>query len=313
MQTVLFHRSKNIILFFAVWLGVSMSSFAHAGAADACFNYLNAQDYARAETEEKQLLQRGNINSMDERQAQLCLGRAYYKMGRVRDALPAFQRVEVLSKSSEELATTYNWLGSTYGDLNDLDRAELYDQRFLKAVRELGDKSKEATALSNLAFLANHRGDQVRALQLYQESLTMQPKAEQATTLNNIALIHAGRKEYKQAIKLLRQAIEIDRSNGDTHSTAIHQINLGSVLKNDKQYAAAEKELLAGLNAIRLVVGKHSEANACEELGWLAVADGNPKKNVDEARQWLGKAEAIYREIGDTANADRIANLLAGK
>ena len=68
---------------------------------------------------------------------------------------------------------------------------------------------------------------------------------------------------------------------------------------------------MAGLNAILLVGDKRWEAFACENLGWLA--NDSPKKSGAETRQWFEKAEALYREIGDTANADSIANLLAGK
>ena len=310
MLTVLSPRFKNIILFAAVLLGVSVTPFAY-GDATTCFNFLDAQDYQRAENEAKQLLQRGNLERVDERLTQLCLGEAYSNTGRNLDALPAFQRVEALSQTTKELSIAYNWLGGTYHALNDLDRAELYSQRALKIVRELGDKKSESTMLNNLALAANKRGDAERALKLYRESLTIMPQLEQATTLNNIALIHIARKEYKSAITLLRQAIKIDRGNGDTHQTARWQINLGSVLNKDKQYASAEKELLAGLNAIRLVGDKGWEAVACEKLGWLASA--NPNNTVGDPLEWMSKAKAIYREIGDTAGVDRIAKLLAGK
>lgn len=281
---------------------------------DACFNFLDAQDYARAESEARQILQDDNINRTDERAAQLCLGRAYDSMGRTQDALPAFLRTEALSQSTKELATAYNWLAGCYLDMNDLDRAELYFQRSLRALRALGDKKdEEATTLNNLGGVALYRGDTERAIKLYREALPMQPEAEQASSLGNIAAIHSTRKEYKQAIKLLRKAIDIDRRNGDTHATAIHQINLGENLKYNKQYPTAEKELLAGLNTIRLVGDKKWEATACRALGMLAITNGNPKKNVDEAIQWMEKAVALYREIGDIASADEIVNLLTGK
>lgn len=309
----MFAAPRKTITTITLVASLLLPGLAQADATDTCFNFLNAQDYARAESEAKQLLQGGNPNRRDERSVQLCLGRAYKKMGRTRDALPAFQRVEALSQTTEELATAYYWLGSTCSDLNDLDRAELYDQRALKAYRELGDKKSEASTLNNLAVVVENRGDLERALQLYREALAMQPEAEQSATLNNIALIHDSRKEYKQAIKLLRQAIAIDRRNGDAHATAQKQINLGDILRGDKQYPAAEKELLAGLNAIRLVGDKRWEAQACVNLGWLANEKDNPRRNVGEAREWLEKAEALYREVGDASEADRIANLLAGK
>ncbi|NOU01439.1 MAG: tetratricopeptide repeat protein [Gallionella sp.] len=140
----------------------------------------------------------------------------------------------------------------------------------------------------------------------------MQPETEQASTLNNIAAIHFGRKEYEQAIKLTSQAIVIERRNGNAHNTAILQINLGGILNKDKQYAAAEKELLAGLSAIRLVGDKNWEASACKALGLLALAQKQPVDHLGP-NDWFTKAEALYREIGDTAKANEIANLLARK
>ncbi len=309
----MFAVPRIIITNITLLASLLLSGLAQADALDTCFNFLKAQDYARAASEAQQVLQGGNLNRIEERDAQLCLGRAYANMGRAQDALPAFQRVESLSQTTQELALVYNWLGTTYIKLNDLDRAELYDQRALKAFRELSDKKNEATTLNNLARVVETRGDMERALQLYREALAMRPEAEQAATLNNIAMIHNTRKEYKPAIKLLRQAIDIDRRNGDAHATAQKQINLGDILGATKQYSAAEKELLAGLNAIRLVGDKRWEAEACNNLGWLTIAKDNPKRNVSEARQWMEKAEVLYREIGDTASADRIANLLAGK
>jgi tetratricopeptide (TPR) repeat protein len=306
MFTALSPRFKNIILFAAVLLGISLSSLAQADV-QACFNFLNAQDYARAEYEAKQILQRGNLTRTDAGYAQLCLGRAYSSMGRWQDALPAFQRVEDLSQNTEELMHAYNGLGLSYSNLNDLGRADFYDQRYLNAARKLGDKTEVAAAQNNLASVANKSGDTERALNLYLELLTMLPKAKQANTLNNIATIHADRKEYPQAIGLLRQAIEIDRSNGDTHQTAIYQINLGQILTDDKQYEPAEKELRSGLNAIRLVGDKDWEAEACSNLG--ALAKNQNKFSI--ARDWYVTAAGIYRELGDGVRANGIAEKIS--
>ncbi len=299
----MFATPRTIITNFTFIASLLLSSLAQADIL-ACFNFLKAQDYARAESEAQQLLQGGNLNRVDERYAQLCLGQAYNNMGRTQDALPAFQRVEALSQTTKELAIAYNWLGLTYDDLNDLDRAELYDQRALKAFRELGQKQNEASTLNNLAQVVERRGDSGRAIKLYREAMAMQPDAEQGITLNNIAMIHSSRKEYKEAIRLLRQAIEIDRRNGNAHDTAMKQINLGDVLCNAKQYRAAEKELLAGLNAIRLLGDKGWEASAYKALAKLAI----DQKNKDEARKYYLQAVLTYREIGDEASANEIVS-----
>lgn len=307
----MFAIPRKIIPNITLIAGLLLPGLVQADATATCFNFLNAQDYVRAESEAKRLVERKDLSREEHRYAYVCLGKAYINTGRNQAALTTFQQVEALSQATDELATAYNLLGVVYGNLKDLDRAELYGQRALKAYRELGDKKNEAATLNNLATVVKSRGDLERALQLYREALVLQPEAGQAATLNNIAMIHSARKEFTQAIELLRQAIDIDRRNGDAHATATHQINLGAMLRITKQYPAAEKELLSSLNAIRLVGDKRVEAVACDSLGWLANDD--PKKSIDEMRLWFKNAEALYREIGDTANAGRIAKLLAGK
>ena len=311
MFTVLFSRLRFDFLLLATLLGLAAAPVAHADATDTCFNFLNAQDYTRAEGEAQRLLQRSDLSRTEQRDAQLCLGRAYSGMGRARDALPAFQQVEALSQTTKELAVVYNWLGSIYQNIGDLDRAELYDQRAIKAIKELGDKSGEAIALNQLAMVVKYKGEVERALALYQEALAIEPDEEgKSVELNNIAMIYLGRKDYAKADQMLRQALDIYRRAGNAHQAAIVQLNLGDTLRRQSKLKDAEKELTAGLNAIRLVGDKTGEAIACVYLARLAV----DKKDMQGAMQgWYEKAEKIYREIGDTAQADEIANLLAGK
>lgn len=306
MFTVLSSRLRFVFLLFATLLGLVAAPAAQANVVDAlntCFNFLKAQDYARAETEAKDLLQRNDLSRTEQRYAQLCLGRAYEDMGRAQDALTAFQQVESLSQTTKELAIAYNYLGIIYKELNDLDRAELNDQRAIKAFKELGESGSESAALNNLAMVVEKRGDLERALALYQESLELAPdKAKKHATLNNIGLIYADRKEYGKGVAILRQAVEIASRSGDAHSAAKWQLNLGVVLRRQGKLKDSEKELTAGLNAIRLVGDKHWEANACKSLANLAIA----RKKTPLARDWYEKAEVLYREIGDTESADKM-------
>lgn len=229
-----------------------LSGLAQADTTDSCFNFLNARDYARAENEAKQLLQGGHLDRIDERNAQLCLGKAHSSTRRDQEALTAFQQVASLSQSTEEFAPAYMFLGSAYYHMNDLVLGELYYQRALKAYRELGNERFANIALFNLAGLAND--------------------------FSSKASHHLAHDEYKSAINLYRQAIAICRRSGDTVQTAYHQIKLGDTLRLDKQYGEAEKELRSGLTVVHLQDSKNWEVDACIALGWLAVADNNPKK-----------------------------------
>lgn len=295
-------RPALLVASFAALLAAAP---AQAGIDDACFNFLAAQDYPRALAEAQALLKRKALAREEERFIQLCLGRALDATGRFRDALPAFELVEALSRSTKELATAYNWLGSTHQNLGDLDRAELYIQRALKASRSLDNKSNEATALNNLAMVVEARGDVERALALYREALALDPdEAKKPFKLNNIALTHHSRGEYAEAVRLLREALEIDRRQGDSHGAAIHQLNLGIVLKDQGDLPSAEHELTAGLKAIQMVGDRGWEAAACQYLAWLSKA----KQDLPAARDWYRRAEKIYRDIGQMKKADDMRN-----
>lgn len=286
----------------------SANSFAvEAKVTDTCSNFYNAQDYARAEAEAKTLLLRDDLSRTDQIDAQTCLGNSYNGMGRGQDALAAFQKVEGLSQTSVELVNAYARLSTLYIMARDLDRGELYAQRASKIYKELEYQRGQSTMVGNLATVAELRGDKKRALELYQESLVLNP--DNTTVLGNIAGLYEQRKEYAQAAKTLRQSIAIDRRIENSHDAATHQIQLGDLLRKQGKLDLAEKELTAGLSSIRLLGDKRSEALACLNLAALETV----KKKFHVAREWYQKAEALYREIGYTRDADAIASLLARK
>ncbi len=313
MFAVLSRRLRFAFLLLATLVGIIVAPVAQADATDAiqtCSNYLDAQDYARAETAAKILLQRNDLGRTEERDTQFCLGRAYDGLNRASDALLAFQKVESLSDSADRLAASYDWLSTLYGRTGDLDHCELYAQRAIKLYKGLGNKSGEATMLSNLGVNQFRRGNTERALAFYQEALALEPdEAKKPTTLGNIASIYIGREEYAKAIKLLRQASEIDRRNGDAHDAAGIQFDLGVALRLQGRLIEAKKELTESLNTNHLFGDRSLEASTYWNLAVLSKA----QKNIPQARKWYEKAEASYRESGDIKSADEIANLLAGK
>jgi len=128
----------------------------------ACFNFLGAQDYPRALEESASLLKLKKLGREDERYAHLCRGRALHNTGQFKGAMPELKRVEALSRSQEELAVAYNWLGQGYSAMGDLANAELYHNRELLAARALGDKGREAMALNNLAATSTKKATPTR-------------------------------------------------------------------------------------------------------------------------------------------------------
>lgn len=308
MLTVLSYRFKSTVLFAVMLLGVVVTPLARADVIDSCFSFLNAQDYARAETEAKALIKRKGLSREVQRYAYMCHGSALLNQGRMKEALHSWHKVEELSQSTEDLLSPYTNLGVVYYELGDFNRAELYDQRAYNIALALNDKSAEASALNNQAAVVNQRGDVERALTLYQQALAIEPnEVRNFTKLNNIAEIYGSRGEYDKAVEMLHQAVEIGRRNGDAHGVAQMQLNLGFFLSKQGKLQDAEKELTAGLNAIRLLGDKAGEAGACLSLAALSIA----KKGVSQAREWYGKAEVLYREIGNTTMADKARDAAA--
>jgi tetratricopeptide (TPR) repeat protein len=311
MFTVLSPRFKKIILFAAVLLGISVTSFASAAVTDACFKYIDAQDYARAEVEAKKIVQRKRpkLERIERRALSFCLARSYYAQGKLHEALPVFQEVESLSESSDELAIAYNYLGAVNAMLGNLDLAELYDQRALKFFKELNLATGQAQTLNNLGDIAKKRGDASRALSFMEEALVLEPvESAKATIMNNIATIYSDRKDYPKAVGIMRSAIDITRKD-NAHQTALLQINLAMLLIYEKDLLSAEKELTVGYNASHLLGDKKLEALACSYFVSLAVF----QENMPLAYDWAKKTELLSREIGDTVTADAFAKLLARK
>jgi len=305
MFRILFGQFKPAVLFIAAVVSLGTASVAHANKAETCYNFLAAQDYPRAASEAKMLLKIKGLAREDERSVQNCLGLAYSATGRFRDALPALLRVEALSNSTEGLAGVYMMLGMTYQKIGDLNRAELYAQRAVMSYKKLDDKSGESVSLLSLAELVKIRGDTDRALVLYRESLDLAPNEEgKPTALNNIALIHIQRRELVEAVKLLREAIDISRRQSNGHVVAMCQLTLGAALREQGDFAGAEQELTAGLNAVQLIGDRGREALAYRYLGELRFR----QDRLAEAKNLTQKAIEISR-VNGTMDVLAVQNL----
>lgn len=276
---------------------------------NACFNFLKAQDYPRAMEESAALLKIKKLSRENERYAHLCRGRAFKDTGQFKAALPELQRVEALSRSQEELAVAYFWLGGVYGNMDDLANAGLYHNRALQYARSMGDKNRESAALHNLATIYTKKDDPGKALEYYQQSLDLMDKEEdKATTYNNMALIYLDRGDSAKAIETNQKAVDISRRAGNYQNLAQFQLNLGDIYRSAKEYAKAEENLAAGLEGAQKIGDRDWEAMGYKYLGWLREDQGQ----LTDALASLRKATAIYRETGAIQNAQKLEEKIRG-
>lgn len=304
---------KSGILISSMLIGICLASITSVKAEvfdeiKVCRNYLDVQDFARAEVAANKILQSEKLSRKEQFWTQLCLANAYADSGQVQKARPVFEKVESLAESKAELLQSYSSSFRVYLALREFDRAELYAQRGVNLAKELDSKGSQAANLSNLASVALARGDAKHAVALYQQVLDMEvDESRQAIVLSNIASAYSGHEQYLEATKYQRQALKLARKSGNSHQTAQFQILLGGLLSDQGKLSDAEKELTAGLSTMRLLGDKKGEADACLYLGIIA---GNRKKGP-QMIDWYKKAEALYREIGYVADADQLAKLIS--
>lgn len=294
-------RSRVAVLALA---GV-FSQTAHAATrSEECFNYLKAQDYARAVQAGRQA-SRETPGSGD---AFFCLGSAYRSQGDFDSSLRSLQQAERLFSGKNDLRATYGLLGMVAGDKGDLQQALGYHSRELALARDVGNRSAESAALNNIALVFSAQGDQDKALDYLQQSLRIEPdELAKATKYNNIATILSERGQHAQALENLDKAIALHRRAGNHHKATIALLNKGSVLIEANRLDEAETVLKEGLQAVRQVGDRFWEAVGLRYLGDLAVV----RQRAEAALDFYKDALRLARQSGATVQAEQLARRVA--
>ncbi|WP_022855675.1 tetratricopeptide repeat protein [Thermodesulfobacterium thermophilum] len=278
-------------------LVLALTSLARAqNPIETCFNYLEAQDYKRAIEAGKVAVRLYPNVSL----SHLCLGKAYLNTGQVDLALESFKKAERESRTKEELAVVYNWMGMAYDKKGLLDEALLYYSKDLHLSKELGDKRGEAASLNNIAGIYRRKGEYQKALEYYNESLRLKTdEKEKAVTYNNIATLYSDLGDYKKAVEHYKKSLEIDERYGNYHGYAATLLNLGNIYRKMKDYKQAEACLLEGLKRVKKIEDRFWEGVAYVYLGLLYRDTGNRAL----AKEYLNKALRTFQEIGAQESA----------
>lgn len=293
---ILIRITCRALLALAIPLSLLLAPLPTSAAAyDACYAALNNNQPAEAVKEANRLLGQKKLPPETAYYANLCLGRAWSDQGELKRALPALQEAARLAATADQRCTTHSWLGSTLSKMGRLDEAEAARLVENEAAVEMGDASKEATALNNLASIAHARKQYDEALRLYTRSLALQTnEGAKATVLNNIALIHDDKGNYALAVDALQQAVVIDRRLGQQHELASHLLNLGSTYRKLQRWQDCGDSLREGLQLARALGDRYLEGMGLRYFAWAFEDTGDRK----QAREHYNAALKIFREIG---------------
>ena len=175
-------------------------------------------------------------------------------------------------------------------------------ERFSEAAKlwhTVGDKRREAIALSFIGKIYDLLGQKETALDYYTQTLALirsvGDRSSEAATLNNIGLIYDSLGEKQKALNYYNSALPILEQLGDRRVHAITLVNIGLVHDSIGEKQKALKFYQQALPLLRAAHDRAGEAVALNNLGYLYDSIGEQHK----ALAYFDRALPILQEIGD--------------
>lgn len=184
------------------------------------------------------------------------------------------------------------------------DSVIVYGPRVVDACQRSGYTKGAARALSRMAVNYYYKGDNLKAIELYEEVYRIASaagdKGMMSTNRNNIGVLYQRRGEYDKAIAALNEAVKLsEETAGLNGSAGIPRIHLGTIMRDGRHdYPAA---IAYYTQAIAIF-----EADTAFDRYYLAYSYhyiGVTYALMDMTDRAIGyqlKGLQLYRLIGDT-------------
>jgi predicted ATPase/class 3 adenylate cyclase len=177
--------------------------------------------------------------------------------------------------------------------------------------RELLPAWLAAKAVTSAGILAFARGDQLGAIELFEESLARYRAIGDtpgiARTLINLGPLVGGQGDHTRATKLLQEGLLLHQELGDRHGVAIALGNLGDIAYYQGDYSQAQASYTESLALAREVEDSYSVAIYLNNLGGVARLN----RDYTQAAGLYGASLALFRELESTYGVVRALNSLA--
>ncbi|HXP48388.1 MAG TPA: tetratricopeptide repeat protein, partial [Bacteroidia bacterium] len=227
------------------------------------------------------------------------------------------ERVKLLNK----IATTFNSEGYPR------DSALQYAEAALELSNKLNFGKGQTGAYLNIGRYYKNKGDNEKALDNFLKALNIAENVNDKAQLGDIYDVmgnfyRKSMKNYAQALEYTKKGLEMRRSIGNKHSTAISSINVGNIYYEMDSNKLALSYFIAGLNTLKslkadtLKRSKHSieaqkntEADVENNIGSV-YAD---LKEYDKAIEYYNQALLTYEELkseeGTAITDENIGNI----
>src|SRR6266404_2129821 len=175
-------------------------------------------------------------------------------------------------------------------------------EKFLAAAKlwhAVGDKRREAIALSLIGKVYDLLGEKEKALDYYTQTLALVRTAgdlsSEAATLNNIGLIYDSLGDKQKALGYYNSALPILQETGNTRVQAITFVNIGLLHDSTGEKQRALGFYQKALPLLRAAHDRENEAVTLNNIGYLYESIGEQQK----ALTYFGQALPILQEIGN--------------
>ena len=234
----------------------------------------------------------------------LYLGHYYSQSGNFKKAISYYQKSHELSFKVKEnylIQKTYAWLGQTYIDIREFDKAEKIINEAINYQIKSGDKKGIEDCYFLLGVINYEKGFLNKAIENYiLVEKNIQPDNLDANILkmgvyNNIAQSYRELKNYQKATQYVDNGIALSKQEKDTFNLMNISLNKGiieielndvkkgvSILENcNKYFTDTENTIYKGSTSLFLGIG-------------------NTKlKKYNIAQQYFNEAEKIYSDFDD--------------
>ncbi|WP_421797698.1 tetratricopeptide repeat protein [Haliscomenobacter sp.] len=210
---------------------------------------------------------------------------------------------EILAKNYFELAEAWPQFASTSFNLQDhYQLIGLYSQAFELNQAVLTKKVEEkhiSIALFNMGAIFKLFGQNDQALELYEQSLTIDKKIGdrqgEGATLNNISQIYYAKGDYDTALRYLEQSLAIRQQIGDRQGEGATLNNISQIYDAKGDYDTALRYLEQSLAIQQQIGDRQGEGATLNNLATTAHAKGD----YDTALRYLEQSLAIQQQIGN--------------
>ena len=248
----------------------------------------------------KASIERGDFAS--ERSAYCKLATAYYNSKEYEKAIEfceLYLNVLGSAEGSEE-GVVCSILGKAYHKMFDFERALNYQQRCLKIMTQLGDKTRLGNAYSDIGNVYFDRGDTTESAKCYKQHLKVAKengdRLGEGRASENMGFVQLRRGNFETAIKDFQLCLEIGKEIGDKSYEASALEGLGLAHDNLGQFKAAMDFFELQLQIAQDLGDKILEISSCCNLGNTCLHLGNFKQALDYHTQQLNSVkESGYR------------------